>query len=77
MIADIERVDTEESLIQISNIEVVASFSEKYSEVKLQVLKEELRVTAHFWLKYIDMIETLYQLQFAIYTNIFPLKLMA
>ena len=50
LITDIEAVDTAESLNQISNKEVVASFLEKY-KVKLQVLKEELGVTAQFCLK--------------------------
>lgn len=49
-IADIETVDTEESLNQISNIEVAASFLEKYSKAKLQGIKEELGVTASFGL---------------------------
>ena len=59
-----------------SHIEVVASFLEKYNKVKLQELKEKLGVS-QFWVKYIYMIETIYQLQFAIYSNIFPQKLMA
>ena len=59
-----------------SHIEVVASFLEKYSKVKLQELKEKLG-GSQFWVKYIYMIETLYELQFAIYSNIFPQKLMA
>ena len=50
LIADIETVDTEESLNQISNIEVAASFLEKYSKAKLQGIKEELGVTASFGL---------------------------
>ena len=69
LIAVIEIVDTVESLNQISNIEVVASFLEKHQKVKLQGLKGELQ--------YIYKIETLYHLQFAIYTNNFSLKLMA
>ena len=66
--AGVEIVDTVESLNQISNVEVVTSFLEKHQKVKLQGLKGEL--------KYIYMIETLYHLQFAIYTNNFSLKLM-
>ena len=50
LIANIETVDTEESLNQISNIEVAASFLEKYSKAKLQGIKEELGVTASFGL---------------------------
>ena len=50
LIADIETVDTEESLNQISNIEVAASILEKYSKAKLQGIKEELGVTTSFGL---------------------------
>lgn len=53
-----------ESLNQISNIKLVASFLESYHKVKLQGLKWELGVTAQFWIKYI----LLYQFQFAINT---------
>lgn len=42
-----------ESLNQISNIKLVASFLESYHQVKLQGLKGELGVTAQFWIKYI------------------------
>ena len=42
-----------ESLNQISNIKLVASFLESYHKVKLQGFKGELGVTAQFWIKYI------------------------
>ena len=42
LITDIEAVDAAESLNQISNKEVFASFLEKYHKVKLQGLKGEL-----------------------------------
>ena len=41
----------------------------------MQELKGKLGATAQFWLKYINMVETLYQLQFVVYKNNF-LKLM-
>lgn len=52
MISNIGTVDNVESLNQISNIKLVASFLESY-KVKLQGLKGELGVTAQFWIKYI------------------------
>lgn len=66
-----------ESFNQISNTEVVASLLGKYHESKLQGLQGQLSVTAQFWLKYIDIIKALYQLQLSIYRINFSLNQMA
>lgn len=65
------------SFNKISNREVVASFLGKYHESKLQGLQGQLSVIVQFWLKYIDIIKTLYQLQLSIYRINFSLKQMA
>ena len=65
----IETIDNIGNLHELINTKIVASFFEKNHEVKMQKFKGKLGVTAQFWLKYINMIETLYQLQFAVYTN--------
>lgn len=67
-----EKMNTIGSLEELINAKIVFSFLDKYHVVKMQELKEKLGAVVLFWLKYINLIETLYQLQFLVYTNNFP-----
>lgn len=67
-----EKMNTIGSLEELINAKIVFSFLDKYHVVKMQELKEKLGAVVLVWLKYINLIETLYQLQFLVYTNNFP-----
>ena len=66
LFAEIETID---SLDELITTKTVASFLEKYYKVKMQELWGNLGVATLFWLKYIDTIVNLYQLQYAVYAN--------
>ena len=72
LLADMEKMNTIGSLEELINAKIVFSFLDKYHVVKMQELKEKLGAVVLVWLKYINLIETLYQLQFLVYTNNFP-----
>lgn len=67
-----EKMNTIGSSEELINAKIVFSFLDKYHVVKMQELKEKLGAVVLVWLKYINLIETLYQLQFLVYTNNFP-----
>ena len=69
MVFFIEIIETIGSLNELINTKTVASFLEQYDKVKMQKVKGKLGAAALFWLKYINIIETLYQLQLAVYSN--------
>ena len=67
-----EKMNTIGSSEELINAKIVFSFLDKYHVVKMQELKEKLGAVVLVWLKYINLIETLYQLQFLVYTNNLP-----
>ena len=69
MVFFIEIIETIGSLNELINTKTVASFLEQDDEVKMQKVMGKLGAAALFWIKYINIIETLYQLQLAVYSN--------
>ena len=69
LFAEIETIDTIGSLDEFITTKTVAFFLEKYHEVKMQNLKGNLGAATLVWLKYINIIVNLNQLQYAVYAN--------